>query len=72
MTKSPGQRSPWAENCLAAHPSNWTSISATVGSRTQRLDKRQLSSPTLDDAILAQRHREKPEQDLAVVGGESR
>ncbi len=62
MMKSPGQRSPSAENCRAAHWSRRTSISARIGSKTHSRDRLQLSSPTrLDRNVLPQGHREHPD-----------
>ena len=69
MMKSPGQRNPWVENCSAAQRSRRTSISARVGSRTQRRDRLQLSSPILsDEDILAQADWEHAEDYEAIEG----
>ena len=71
MTKIPGQRNPWAENSRAACASSSTSISASTGLRTHRLDRLQASVPTrLDDPILAERDGEDSERQLTVVGGD--
>lgn len=70
MMKSPGQRNPWAEKSRSASRSRETSISASVGLRTHRLDRLQGSFPTrLDDGILAEADREDPEDDETVEGG---
>ncbi len=69
MTKSPGQRNPWAENCRAASSSIATRKPARVGLRIQRLDRLQASVPTrLDEDILAEGDREYPECHETIEG----